>query len=62
MLEYSADEVLVGDKSPEMPSVNVTFEHDERLIRLPSLRNGYREGFGAYRAADGVHLLFLLSR
>ncbi len=40
ILEYSADEVLVGDKSPEMPSIYVTFEHDERLVRLPT--PGYR--------------------
>ncbi len=62
MLKYSADEVLVGDKSPEMPSVDVTFEHDERLIRLPSLRNRDGERFGADRAAYGVHLESLLSR
>ncbi len=62
MLEYSADEVLVGDKSPEMPSIDVTFEHDERLIRLHSLRNRDIERFGADRAAYSVHSRFLLSR
>ena len=62
MLEYSADKVLVCDESPEMPSVNVTFEHDERLIRFPSLRNRDGEGFGADRAAYSVHSRFLLSK
>ena len=62
MLEYLADKILVGDESPEMPSVLFTLEHDERLIGLPSFRNGYREGFRTYRAADGVHSWFLLSR
>ena len=39
MLEYSADKVLVADESSEMPSIRFTLEHDERLIRLPSLRD-----------------------
>ena len=62
ILEYSTDKVLVSDKSSEMPSVDATFEHDERLIRLPSLRNRDGERFGADRAAYIVHSRFLFSR
>ena len=62
ILEYSADEILVGDKSPEMTPVMFTLEHDERFIGLPSLCDFDRERFRADWAVYGVHLGFLLSR
>ncbi|MFC2066828.1 hypothetical protein ACFLUO_07260 [Chloroflexota bacterium] len=34
ILEYSTDEGLVADKSPEMPAILLTNQHDERFIRF----------------------------
>ncbi|MFC1955999.1 hypothetical protein ACFLWZ_05700 [Chloroflexota bacterium] len=56
------DEVLVGDKPPEVPPVLFTLQHDEGFIRFSAFGHPDRQVLTTYRAFYPFHSTPDLSR